>query len=50
MSDRIFSMLAAERIAAETVVIDAAHLKAHCTAASLPGKGSAAASDVPGAA
>ena len=37
--DRIFSTLAAESTASQTVMIDATHLKAHRTAASLLKKG-----------
>lgn len=37
--DRIFATLAAESTASETVMIDATHLKAHRTAASLLKKG-----------
>ena len=37
--DRIFSSLAAESEATDTVMIDATHLKAHRTAASLSKKG-----------
>ena len=39
MFDRIFSELAAESAATDTVMIDATHLKAHRTAASLLKKG-----------
>jgi putative transposase len=49
--DRIFATLAAESTATETVMIDATHLKAHRTAASLRKKGLfPAASDGPRAA
>ena len=37
--DRIFSELAAGSTTTDTVMIDATHLKAHCTAASLLKKG-----------
>ena len=39
MFDRVFAALAAESEATETVMIDATHLKAHRTAASLLKKG-----------
>jgi transposase len=49
--DRIFETLAAESQATDTVMIDATHLKAHRTAASLLKKGAfPAASDAPRAA
>jgi transposase len=49
--DRIFATLAGESAATDTVMIDATHLKAHRTAASLRKKGLfPAVSDGPGAA